>query len=225
MTCPVLPEAAAQNDCDQPPPDVTIIDCGIGNIRSVQRMFEAADGTAEIATEPGELARARRVALPGVGAFDAGMSALTEGGWIEPLTEAVMVRRLPFIGICLGMQLLCRQSEEGQLLGLGWIEADVMRLERGGRKDLKLPHMGWSIVAPTRANPLIPSDEGEQRFYHVHKYSAVCDNPINIVATAEYGSRFNSAISRGNIYGVQFHPEKSHRFGLNLMRRFLDLPC
>src|SRR5690349_15008077 len=124
-------------------PDVTIVDCGIGNIRSVERMFEAVDGQAEIIDDPSGLAGARRVALPGVGAFDAGMSALADGGWIEPLNRAALEERVPIIGICLGMQLLCRRSEEGQLPGLGWIEADVRRIDLGSETRLKSPHMGW----------------------------------------------------------------------------------
>lgn len=205
--------------------DVTIVDCGIGNIKSVQRMFEAADGEARVVTDPADLAGALRIALPGVGAYDAGMRALGDGGWIEPLNQAALVRKVPLIGICLGMQLLCRGSEEGELPGLGWIAADVVRIDRGGQRGLKLPHMGWSVVEPARPNPLIPSDEGEQRFYHVHKYRAVCDDPADVLATAQYGTRFTCAVNCDNIYGVQFHPEKSHRFGLALMRRFLDLPC
>lgn len=202
--------------------DVTIIDCGIGNIKSVQRMFQAADADAEIVTEPSALQGARRIALPGVGAFDAGMSALAEG-WIEPLNELALERGVPLLGICLGMQLLCRRSEEGVRPGLGWVEADVVEIDRGGNPALKLPHMGWSVVTPARPNPLIPADEGEQRFYHVHRYRAVCDRAEDVLATAEYGTRFTTAVGRGNIYGVQFHPEKSHRFGLALMRRFLAL--
>ena len=139
--------------------DVTIIDCGIGNIKSVQRMFEAADGEAEIVNRPEQLGSARRLVLPGVGAFDAGMSALAEG-WIDPICELALVRRIPVLGICLGMQLLCRRSDEGTLPGLGWIEADVHQIDTGGEAGLKLPHMGWSVVTPTGPNPLIPIDDG-----------------------------------------------------------------
>jgi glutamine amidotransferase len=204
--------------------DVTIIDCGIGNIKSVQRMFEAAEGSAEIVDDPAQLGTPRRIALPGVGAFDAGMSALQEG-WIEPLSRLALEQGVPVLGICLGMQLLCRRSEEGVKPGLGWIEADIVKLDTGGDPKLKIPHMGWSEVTATRANPLIPADEGEQRFYHVHKYRALCDDQQDVLATAVYGTSFTTAVNRGNIYGVQFHPEKSHRFGLALMRRFLSIPC
>ncbi|MEO5772686.1 MAG: imidazole glycerol phosphate synthase subunit HisH [Sphingomicrobium sp.] len=204
--------------------DLTIIDCGIGNIKSVQRMFEAAEGSAEIVSDPAKLGSPRRLALPGVGAFDAGMSALRQG-WIEPLARLVFDEKVPVLGICLGMQLLCRRSEEGVLPGLSWIEADVVKIDTGGDARLKVPHMGWSEVTTTRPNPLIPNDEGEQRFYHVHKYRVLCDRPEDVLATAVYGTAFTTAVQRDNIYGVQFHPEKSHRFGLGLMRRFLAMPC
>ena len=206
-------------------PDATIVDCGIGNIKSVQRMFEAVEGQAEIVSDPSRIAGCRRLVLPGVGAFDAGMNALAEGGWIEALNRVALVERRPVLGICLGMQLLCRRSEEGVKPGLGWIEADVVRVDLGGRPELKLPHMGWAQTFAAKPNPLIPGDEGEQRFYYVHKYRALCDRPQDVLATAVYGTEFTSAVHRDNIFGVQFHPAKSHRFGMALMRRFLDLPC
>ncbi|SMF62186.1 imidazole glycerol phosphate synthase subunit HisH [Allosphingosinicella indica] len=204
--------------------DVTIVDCGIGNIKSVERMFQAADATAEIVSDPASLKDCRRLALPGVGAFDAGMAALNDG-WRAALDQVALERRIPVLGICLGMQLLCRGSEEGEAAGLGWIAGDVVTLDLGGNAALRLPHMGWSVVTPARNNPLIPSDAGEQRFYHVHKYRAVCDREEDVLATTEYGTRFVTAVQRDNIFGVQFHPEKSHRFGLQLMRNFLALPC
>lgn len=205
--------------------DVTIVDCGIGNIKSVERMFEAVDGVARIASSPDDIIGARRLVLPGVGAFDAGMRALTEGGWIEPLNRAVIVEKRPVLGICLGMQLLCRRSEEGQAAGLGWIAADVKRIDTGGDPRLKVPHMGWSVTRAARRNPLIDEDGDEQRFYYVHAFRAICDDPADVLATADYGRRFTSAVNHGNVYGVQFHPEKSHRFGMELMRRFLAAPC
>ena len=203
--------------------DVTIVDCGIGNIRSVQRMFEAVDASTDIVSDPGRIGDAKRIVLPGVGAFDAGMSAVGNG-WIEPLSQLAIDRKIPVLGICLGMQLLCRRSEEGLLPGLGWIAADVVEIDTGNDARLKLPHMGWSIVKAAKVNPLVPS-EGEQRFYHVHRFRAVCDNAADVLATATYGTEFTTGFSQGNIYGLQFHPEKSHRFGMGVMRRFANLPC
>lgn len=210
-------------DRPEPRADVTIVDAGIGNIRSVQRMFEAVEGRAEIATDPAALAGCRRLVLPGVGAFDAGMTALKGGGWIDALNAVALEERRPVLGICLGMQLLCRRSEEGGMPGLGWIEADVVKLDLGDKAGLKIPHMGWTVTTAAKANPLIPSDEGEQRFYYVHKYRAVCDRPEDVLCVAEYGTTFTSGVHRDNIRGLQFHPEKSHRFGMAVFRRFLAL--
>ena len=203
--------------------DVTIVDCGIGNVKSVLRMLEYVDATAEIVSDPQDVAGCSRLVIPGVGAFDAGMAALT--GWREALDHVALERKAPVLGICLGMQLLCRRSEEGQASGLGWIEADVKRLDTAGDSQLKIPHMGWADVSAVRPNPLVPGGEGEQRFYHVHSYRAVCDEPADVIATASYGTEFTTAVRRGNIFGVQFHPEKSHRFGMALLRRFAALPC
>ena len=204
--------------------EVTIVDCGIGNVRSVLRMFEHVDATTEIVSEPADAADCNRLVLPGVGAFDAGMAALNRG-WREALDRVALERRAPVLGICLGMQLLCRESEEGQAKGLGWIAADVRRLDTGGDQRLKLPHMGWADVTAVRKNPLIPDDEGEQRFYHDHGFKAVCDDSADVIATGSYGTEFTTAVQHGNILGVQFHPEKSHRFGMALLRRFASLPC
>lgn len=203
---------------------VTIVDAGIGNIRSVLRMFEAVDCEAEIVSSPAGATTAERLVLPGIGAFDAGMSALN-AGWRGVLDELALNQKIPILGICLGMQLLCRSSEEGAATGLGWVAADVTRIDTKGARNLKIPHMGWARVIPARPNPLIPTDEGEQRFYHVHSYRVVCDEPGDVIGTVEYGDQFTTAIQKDNIFGVQFHPEKSHRFGMALMRRFATLPC
>ncbi len=202
--------------------EVTIIDAGIGNVPSVLRMFEHIGVEAEVASDPGAARSARRLLLPGVGAFDAGMAALESGGWRGPLEE-LRASGIPIIGICLGMQLLCRGSEEGTASGLGWIAADVRRLDTGGDPRLKLPHMGWAEVKATRPNPLIEASAEPPRFYHVHQYRAVCDDPDDVIATATYGTEFVTAVQRGSLYGVQFHPEKSHRFGMDLLKRFANL--
>jgi len=204
---------------------IGIVDCGLGNVASVQRMFEAVDCDAEIIRDPACIEDCAKLVLPGVGAFDTGMRLLGEGAWIAPLNTAVTERRVPLLGICLGMQLLCRGSEEGSMPGLGWIDADVRILDIGGDSRLKLPHMGWAVTSTSRPNPLLPEDGQERRFYYVHKYRVVCDRDEDEIGSAEYGSRFTSAIHRDNVYGVQFHPEKSHRFGKELLGRFGQLPC
>ena len=203
--------------------DVGIIDCGIGNVQSVRRMFEAVGAVVGVLKEPSMADTCKRLVIPGVGSFDAGMTRLVESGWISALNHAAFDRRLPVLGICLGMQLLCRKSEEGVLRGLGWIEADVVGFKLNLPGGLKIPHMGWSLVTASRDNLLLPRNAEEQRFYHVHKYHVVCDHYESVLATAEYGINFTSAICRENIFGVQFHPEKSHRFGMALMQRFLEI--
>ena len=205
---------------------IGIVDCGLGNVASIQRMFEAVDCDSEIIRDPARIADCAKLVLPGVGAFDAGMKLLDVGGWTGPLHDAARTRRIPILGICLGMQLLCRGSEEGSLSGLSWIDAAVQLIDTACDPRLKLPHMGWSPTTPSRDSPLIPSDEPEERrFYYVHKYRVVCDDPQDEIASAEYGARFTAAIHRGNIYGVQFHPEKSHRFGKELLGRFGRITC
>jgi len=199
---------------------IGIVDCGLGNVASIQRMFEAVDCDAEIIRDPGRIGECAKLVLPGVGAFDAGMRLLSDGGWINPLHRAAADRKMPILGICLGMQLLCRGSEEGAADGLGWIEADVRILDTGGDARLKLPHMGWAATAATRENRLIPDDCEERRFYYVHKYRVVCARPEDEFASAVYGTEFTAAIQRDNVHGVQFHPEKSHRFGMELLARF-----
>lgn len=204
---------------------IGIVDCGLGNVASIQRMFEAADHDADIIASPAEIRSCEKLVLPGVGAFDAGMRLLEEGGWIGSLNDAVIERRTPLLGICLGMQLLCRGSEEGERPGLGWIDADVRILDVAGDARLKLPHMGWAVTQARHDNPLLPADGQERRFYYVHKYRVECDREDNVLATATYGRPFTSAVRRDNIFGVQFHPEKSHRFGKELLSRFGQLSC
>lgn len=204
---------------------IGIVACGLGNISSIQRMFEAVDCDAEIISTPSDIDRCGKLVLPGVGAFDAGMKLLADGTWMDALNGAALDRKMPILGICLGMQLLCRGSEEGALPGLGWIDADVRVLDTDGDPKLKLPHMGWSVTDPTCESALLSDDGEEKRFYYVHKYRVVCDRDENVLATARYGASFVSAIQRDNIYGVQFHPEKSHRFGKELLGKFGRLPC
>lgn len=204
--------------------EVAIVDCGIGNIRSVQRMFEVIGADASVVSEPEAANPCKRLVLPGVGAFDAGMKALHERGWFEMLNHLAFERRVPLLGICLGMQLLCRRSDEGVLPGLGWIAADVVAFKRE-QHNIKIPHMGWNVVRATQDNPLIPIRLEEQRFYHVHKYHAVCDSDESVLGVTHYGYGFATMIRRANIYGVQFHPEKSHKFGMNLLRRFTQIEC
>lgn len=202
---------------------IPAIQCG--NFASVVNIISKAGGTAELIHDPGQLGRFDRVILAGVGAFDFGMSCLEDGGWIEPLGAVARAGRTPILGICLGMQLLCRRSEEGVRPGLGWIEADVRRIAVAPGSGLKVPHMGWNTIQVMRDNPLMPASGEQQRYYFVHSFHAVCDEPGDVIAVTAHGGPLTASIGRGSVLGVQFHPEKSHRFGLALMRRFLEWSC
>jgi glutamine amidotransferase len=160
--------------------------------------------------------------LPGVGSFDTGMRHLAERGLREVLDRKATEERCPTIGICLGMQLLTQRSDEGELPGLGWIDGEVRRLTvPAGEAPLRLPHMGWNTVDIVRPDGLYTEMTGEVRFYFVHSYGVVCRSESDVLSTTTYGERFVSALRHRNIFGTQFHPEKSHRFGMQLLRNFL----
>jgi glutamine amidotransferase len=194
----------------------------LGNFASILKVIDKCGGYAELITSPILLRKADKIILAGVGAFDYGMTSINSM-WREELENAVLVRRIPILGICLGMQLMCKSSEEGHLPGLGWIDAKVRRFSWSSNLNLKLPHMGWNTVKIVKSNPLLEIGNDEQRFYFVHSYHVVCNNPRDVLATAHYGYDFTAAINHENIFGVQFHPEKSHRFGIRLISNFLRL--
>ncbi len=201
---------------------VSVIDYGCGNLASVINMIQHVGGEAQVVNSPAQLAEASKLVLPGVGAFDHSMNNLRDGGWVAPLEQAVFERRVPIMGICLGMQLLTHGSEEGQTPGLGWIDAYVRRF-RVAQAGLKVPHMGWSEVLQMRSDPLLPHSAAKPRFYFVHSYRVECNDPNDVLLQCEYGEIFVAAFHRANIWGFQFHPEKSHRFGMELFRRFLEV--
>jgi glutamine amidotransferase len=188
-------------------------------------MVKKCGGAAEIVADPRGLEPGKKILVAGVGSFDAGMRALQSGGWIPVLEAVARAGKTPILGVCLGMQLMCRRSDEGLLPGLGWIAADVKRFDLPPESGLKVPHMGWNTVTIRKPNPLIDSEAGEQRFYFVHSYHVVCDDPSDVLATAHHGYEVTASFSRGNLYGVQFHPEKSHIFGMELLKKFVELPC
>lgn len=203
---------------------VTIVDSGLGNIKSIQNIISKVGGASRSIRTPHGLQEASKIVLPGVGNFDAGIKQLNDGGWTDELNEAVIVRKVPVLGICLGMQLMCRSSEEGRLPGLGWIDAEVQLIQRGDNPSLKVPHMGWNTISIKKHNAILNCEPTfESRFYFVHSYHAVCANSSDVIATTNYGRELTVAFNRGNIYGVQFHPEKSHRFGIDLFRNFLAI--
>ena len=195
------------------------------NFLSVLKVIEKSGGSGELVQQPADLRRYDRIILPGVGAFDHGMESLNINGWTDTLNELVLHRKVPVLGICLGMQLMCIDSEEGHIPGLGWIHGHVRRFCLPTDSSLKIPHMGWNTITVQKQNPLIPFDESEQRFYFVHSFHAVCNRPEDVLATTSHGYEVTAAFCKDNIFGVQFHPEKSHRFGLALVKRFVEMPC
>lgn len=201
---------------------VGVIDVGLGNTGSILNMLERLGASGRLVSSRQDIRDSEMLILPGVGHFDKAMSALHREDIVDTLVACVLQHRVPILGICLGMQLLCRNSEEGDISGLGLIDADVERFRSTSASNLKIPHMGWNTVDVARSNALLPADDEEQRFYFVHSYKVVPDDPAIIIGSADYGGVFCAAYQNNNIFGVQFHPEKSHRFGLNLMRRFLE---
>jgi len=174
--------------------------------------------------DPEVIRQATKVILAGIGAFDGAAGRLAELGLIDVLNDLVMVRRVPTLGVCLGLQLMARSSDEGSRAGLGWLDAEVRRFSFPPGQVLPVPHMGWSEVRPSRPSPLFELDGPAPRFYFSHGYHLVCNDPADVAATATYGYEFAAAVHRGNILGTQFHPEKSHVFGADLYRRFVGLP-
>jgi glutamine amidotransferase len=200
---------------------IVIVDYSMGNVASVLNMLKKIGVPAQISSERRTIANAEKLILPGVGAFDRGMTLLQERDLVDLLNEKVLGRRTPVLGICLGMQLLSRRSEEGNLPGLGWIEADTLRFRLDDKDgSCKVPHMGWNTVHCTRNDTLFAGFQRTPRFYFVHSYHVLCDDERDVLATSVHGYRFTAAVQKGHICGTQFHPEKSHRFGLTLLTRF-----
>lgn len=202
---------------------IVIPNVGIGNVKSVANMLNRIGAQAAVSDQPSDLRHAEKIILAGVGAFDAGMQALCAGGWIEELNEAAQVRNVPVLGICLGMQLLCKRSEEGTIAGLSWVDATVKRFNDKDFPGIKVPHMGWNTIDTQRQNQIIPEDEADQRYYFAHSYYVVCQDSNNLIATVNYGGAVAAVIQKDNIFGVQFHPEKSHRFGMHLLANFVKV--
>lgn len=203
--------------------DVGILNYGIGNLGSIQKMLEKIGYGSILISSVSDFRRVKKIILPGVGHFSEGVRALNESALRDPLIEFVENKNSLLMGICLGMQLLCKHSEEGDVEGLGLVDAAVRKFDFSNQPSLKVPHMGWNKLRTARENPLLPMDEEERRFYFVHSYKVLPNNPDISIGQCDYGGEFCAAFQQGNVFGVQFHPEKSHRFGMALMKRFLEL--
>jgi glutamine amidotransferase len=201
---------------------IHIIDYGMGNVGSIANMIRKVGGESLVTGNPEEIHRASKIIIPGVGAFDHGIKALEDHGLVNAIKEAAIVRQIPMMGICLGMQLMLESSEEGVLPGLGLISGRVRRFDTESG-SLRVPHMGWNTLTLQKPSPLFEENAPEYRFYFVHSYYVTCAVDTDVLATTFYGKAFHSAFQRGNLIGVQFHPEKSHRFGMELFRRFLEM--
>ncbi len=203
---------------------IVIIDYGMGNLGSIKNMLKKIGIPSAITGDLKEIERADKLILPGIGAFDNGMLRLQELGMIPVLNRKVLTDRTPTLGICLGMQLMTRGSEEGRLPGLGWFEADTVRFRfREEQHGLKIPHMGWNQVRIAKDSSLLQALDEEPRFYFVHSYYVVCRNPEDVLLRTTHGYEFVSGFQRNNIAGVQFHPEKSHKFGMKLLQNFAEV--
>lgn len=202
---------------------IVIIDYQAGNIGSIQNMLKRIGVECVISSEASAIEQATKLILPGVGAFDYGMSQLNQSGLIDTLNDRVLVKKVPLLGICLGLQLITKKSEEGKLPGLGWIEADTIAFDRtrlSARE--KVPHMGWNQVKLEKPSRLHQNQYEDERFYFVHSYHLVCRNPEDCLYTTNYGYDFTAGIEKENIVAVQFHPEKSHKFGMRLLENFVN---
>lgn len=202
---------------------ITIVDYKTANLGSIVNMFKHIGVAARIATRPADLEEATHIVLPGIGHFDICARNLRELGFQEQLNKLVAERPIPILGICAGAQLLTHGSDEGVEPGLGWIDAFTRRFPRSDQGNYKIPHMGWNTATPTRQHALFSGYEGSPRFYFVHSYYMDCAQKEFILATSHHGIEFASVITSGLISGVQFHPEKSHKFGVQLLRNFADI--
>lgn len=202
---------------------VAIVNYGLGNLTSILNMHKRLGLDAVITSDHEAIQKADRLIIPGVGHFKMGMENLHQSGLKDLLDTLVLQERKPVLGICLGAQLLTRHSEEGYVNGLGWVDAVTVRFDQHLLNGKKVPHMGWSDVRLTDTSPLWAGLPGDPRFYHVHTYHFKFEHSTEVSATATYGYEFVCAFRKGNIYGTQFHPEKSHKFGMAVLKNFSQI--
>lgn len=203
---------------------ITIIDYGVGNIFAFQNVYKRLDIPTKIAKTSQDLSNAEKLILPGVGSFDYAMNQLNNSGMREKLDTLVIEKKVPILGICVGMQMMGNRSDEGKMEGLKWIDSEILKFdEKLIKQRTKLPHMGWNDVYPINNQPLFKGLEKGAIFYFLHSFYFKCNNPTDSIALSEYGISFSCAVNRNNVYGIQFHPEKSHQYGEKLLHNFANL--
>ena len=203
---------------------ITLIDYGVGNIFAFQNVYKRLNIPTRIAKTAADLKNSEKLILPGVGAFDFAMEQLNASGMRQILDELVLDKKVPIIGICVGMQMMGNRSDEGSAEGLKWIDADIIKFDESLiQQRTKLPHMGWNDVSPLSGHPLFNGLEQDSIFYFLHSYYFNCNNKEDIIAVSDYGISFASAVNSNNVYGIQFHPEKSHQYGEKLLNNFAQL--
>ncbi|MFA6148730.1 MAG: imidazole glycerol phosphate synthase subunit HisH [bacterium] len=203
---------------------IGIIDYGLGNVKAFANVYKLLNIPTVIVKQPGELNNVSKAILPGVGAFDYAMKKLEDSGLKPRLDEIVRTRHVPVLGICVGMQMLARTSEEGALPGLGWIDGEVKKFNPSSAKQsMRVPHMGWNNIKPLKLNELLQGLDIEAKFYFLHSYYFQSHRSEDVIAVTDYCGEFACAVNAGNVYGVQFHPEKSHQWGIRLLKNFAML--
>ncbi len=203
---------------------IAIIDYGLGNIRAFSNVYKTLNIPAIAAKEPHQLLSADKLILPGVGSFDFAMQRLNNSGMRDIIDELVLEKRIPVLGVCVGMQMMAKSSNEGVLPGLGWIDATVERFDPSTfTHNVGIPHMGWNTIQSTAADKIITELEVDAKFYFLHSYYFKCNFPTDNVALTDYNGPFTSIVRHDNIYGFQFHPEKSHKWGVKLLQNFSKL--
>jgi glutamine amidotransferase len=203
---------------------ITIINYGSGNINAIGNIYERQKIPFRIADRPEEVNGSEKIILPGVGAFDETIAMLDESGFREILDREVLESRVPVLGICVGMQILANKSEEGKLPGLGWIGGEVKKIDKNLLiQKPKIPHLGWNSIEVIKKNALFENVDQEEGFYFLHSYYFECFNEEDVLSHTFYGKNFASSVNNQNIYGVQFHPEKSHQNGIKLLENFANL--
>lgn len=201
---------------------IVIVDYKMGNLGSITNIIKKVGHSSIVTSDIGQISKADKIILPGVGSFDKAMENLKDLNLIEVLNQKALIEKVPVLGICLGMQLLTKSSEEGNVDGLGWIDAKTVKFQLSDFPSLKIPHMGWNEVQLPQKHILCENMYQDPRFYFVHSYHAVCESDANILMTTHFGYDFASGIVKDNIIGVQFHPEKSHKFGMKLFKNFIE---